>query len=368
MRILVACRAIKDMAGGVERQSLALIKEMNARGHDARLITLDPARAEAFYEIERMMHWYKLDMGDPSVKASWALRFRRMKRVREIMKEFKPDVILAFQQGMFLSMRLYTAGTGIPVVAAERESPYRYDFVQEGKHRDLIFQTYRLAPRITVQCESYIAAYPEYLQARITVIPNSVFPSVKRAKPEGESGKEKILLCVGRLTYQKNQLALLDAFSSLTDRFPDWKLVLAGEGDYRPQVEQKIKDLNLAEKVELLGAVKNVPDLYAGAQALCIPSYWEGFPNVLGEALAHGLPAVGYQGCGGVRDLIHNGENGLLAAGNGDVETLRQALAEIMSDDARRKDMGKRAAESIEVYSPSAVYDKWESLCKEFER
>jgi len=366
MRILVACRAIKDMAGGVERQSLALIKEMNARGHDARLFTLDPTCAEAFYEFEKTAQWYKLDMGDPSIKASWVLRFKRMVKVRKMMREFQPDVVLAFQSGMFITLRLYTAGMGIPVIAAERESPYRYDFIEAGKHRNWVFRLFRLAPRITVQCASYVEAYPKYLQDRIRVIPNSVFPASKIAKPEGEEGQPKTLLCVARLTYQKNQLALLDAFARLAEKFPDWKLVLAGEGDHRTRVEQKIKILKLEGKVEVLGAIKNVSDLYATSHLLCIPSYWEGFPNVLGESLAHGLPAVGYQGCGGVRDLIIHGENGLLAAGNGDPQTLEKALAELMEDDAKRKDMGKQAVQSIQVYSPSTVYDKWESLCREF--
>lgn len=368
MRILVACRAIHDMAGGVERQSLALIREMKARGHDARLFTLDHRAAEDFYDVGREIQWYKLNMGDPSVKAGWLLRFKRMRQVRRIMREFKPDVVLAFQQGMFITLRMYTLGTGIPVVAAERESPYRYDFVQEGKHSDLIFQTYRLAPRITVQCQSYVEAYPKYLRSKISVIPNSVFPAKHYAHPEGEPGKPKTLLCVARLTYQKNQLALLEAFARLTKEFPDWKLVLAGEGDHRPQVEQAIKDLNLQDHVEVLGAIKNVSELYTSAQALCIPSRWEGFPNVLGESLAHGLPAVGYQGCGGVRDLIHEGQNGLLASGNGDIDSLTQALREMMSDDQRRKVMGKQAVESIKAYSPPLIYDKWEGLCEGFAR
>lgn len=362
MRLMIACRAVDNMAGGVERQAIALANEMARRGHEVSLFTLDHKDAQAFYDIDSSVYWYKLGLGNPKEKASWALRFRRMKKVRRMMKEFMPNVILAFQQGMFLTLRLYTASMGIPIVAAERESPFRFDFLKVGKHRHLIFQTFRLAPYITVQCESYLAAYPSYLRSKITVIPNAISPAQKFAAPQGDKDQEKILLCVGRLSYQKNQLALIDAFARISSGFPDWNFVLAGEGEERKEIEERIKEHALEKKVNLLGAKKDVSALYTKANVLCIPSRWEGFPNVLGEAMAHGLPAVGYEGCGGVRDLINHGENGLLAMGNDDVGTLCDALRIIMCNDENRKNLGKNAIDSVQKYAPRQIYDQWEKF------
>ena len=350
------------MAGGVERQAIALANEMTNREHQVSLLTLDPEGSQAFYEIDPSVEWHKLSLGDPKEKAGWSMRFKRMKKVRSIMKDFRPDMILAFQQGMFLTLRLYTMGMGIPVVGAERESPFRYDFLEAGKHRHLIFQTFRLAPHITVQCESYVNAYPRYLRPKITVIPNAIFPANKFAEPAGKNNQEKTLLCVGRLGYQKNQDVLIDAFAKLAPDFPNWDLVLAGEGEGRRNTEEQIEKLALNERVQLLGAVKDVSSLYASAHALCIPSRWEGFPNVLGEALAHGLPAVGYDGCGGVCDLIDHGENGLLAEGNDQVESLYKALQDMMSEDENRNSMGKNAVKSVEPYQPEKIYDQWEEF------
>lgn len=365
MRLIIACRAIDNMAGGVERQALALANEMTRRGHTVGLLTLDGQNAQAFYDIDSHVEWFKLSLGNPKVKAGLRLRLQRMAKVRAILSAFKPDVILAFQQGMFLTLRLYTLGTGIPVIAAERESPYRYDFIKDGRYRDLIFQTFRMARAMTVQCESYIQGYPRYLHRKITPIPNPVFPAHDYAAPAGEAAQPKILLCVGRLSFAKNQMALLEAFAGLTEEYPQWTLLLAGEGEDRPKIEAVMQTLHIGDKVRVLGAVKNITDYYKTAHALCIPSRFEGFPNVLGEALAHGLPAVGYQGCGGVRDLIQHGYNGLLAAGNGDVQTLRAALAQLMSDAAMRKEMGQNAIKSVERYQPDHVYDKWETFLNE---
>ncbi|NCC52302.1 MAG: glycosyltransferase family 4 protein [Spartobacteria bacterium] len=362
MRLMIACRAIDNMAGGVERQALALANAMHTRGHDVCLFTLDGPQAEAFYPLARGISWFRLGLGNPLEKASWQMRFSRMHRVRRMLMDHRPDILLAFQSGMFFTMRAYGMGFPIPIVAAERESPYRFDHLKVGKYRSWLFQSMRLATRITVQCPSYIGAYPAFLRSRISVIPNAIMPAKQRASPQGDVVTRKTLLCVGRLGFQKNQLVLVHAFESLCKAFPDWRLLLVGEGDGRRDIEDAIRRLGLSERVELIGAVKDVEALYARSHALCIPSRWEGFPNVLGEAFAHGLPAVGYAGCGGVCDLIEHNKNGLLAQGNGDLESLRDALARLMTDAALRQKMGVHAVRTVELYAPSRVYDQWETF------
>ena len=83
------------------------------------------------------------------------------------------------------------------------------------------------------------------------------------------------------------------------------------------------------------------------------------------KRLAHGLPAVGYAGCGGVADLIEHEVNGLLAGGNGDVETLQQQLQFMMNHDDKRAAMGKKAVETMAPYRPEKIYDLWEDFLQE---
>lgn len=359
MKIMITCRAIDNMAGGVERQAIGLANEMIARGHDVSLFTLDNAEATSFYDMSDEVNWLKLNIGDPKQKASLKRRLQRMIKTRKLIREFSPDVILAFQQGMFLSMRIYSIGINIPVVAAERESPYRYDFIKSGKWKNLIFQTFRLAESILVQCESYVKSYPRYLQSKIVVIPNAIKPT---HSDQQSTEREKIILCVGRLSFAKNQSVLIQSFCNLIEKHKGWKLIFAGEGEDRQKLEQEVSKLDLERSVTFLGAVKDTASLYNKSYLLCIPSKWEGFPNVLGEALAHGLPSVGYKGCGGVRDLIIDGENGLLADGNGDVKSLTQRLDALMSNPSIQKDMSRRAPFSVSKYKPEKIYDIWENF------
>ena len=142
-------------SGGVSRnlgkQSIALLNAMYERGHEAQLLTWDVDGAEAYYPMDPGIRWHRLNMGDASVKASWKLRLARQVRMRALIKRQRPDVIVAFQLGPFVAIRLAVLGLGIPVVAAERNAPQRFDHTRVGRHRVLWFQTFRMASTITVK-------------------------------------------------------------------------------------------------------------------------------------------------------------------------------------------------------------------------
>ncbi len=364
MKIMVACRAIDNMAGGVERMAVALMNEMTARGHEVSLLTWDAEKAANFYPMDSRIRWHRLAMGNPGQKATWKLRLQRAGKVREIVEKEQPALIIAFQQGTFFSTRLFTNGLHIPVIAAEREAPQRLDHVDAGRRRFLYFWSFRLAARVTIQCESYRKFYPESLHRKIVTIPNPVFPASASANPGTEDG-EKILLCVGRLGYQKNQEALLHAFAPIAAQLPDWSVHLAGDGEDKAKLEELAQSLGISMRVKFLGPVRDVAALYTQSHIFCLPARWEGFPNALAEAMAHGLPSVGYEGCAGVSDLIRHGHTGLLARGNGDVETLKFALLTLMKDPQQRALLGANAKISVAQYAPAAIYDRWEKLFKE---
>jgi glycosyltransferase involved in cell wall biosynthesis len=365
MKLLLVCRAFNNVAGGVERMGAALMNEMCRRGHEVSLLTWDRSEAEAFYQFDDRIAWHALDMGDHLKKAGWILRFKRAVRVRRFVKKLKPDVILAFQHGTFLSTRLFTFGLGIPTIAAERNAPSRFEHLKVGLYKNFVFQTFRLAKRITIQCESYRDEYPSYLRSRIVTIPNPVFPAQSHACPQGDPGKLKILLSVGRLGYQKNYFVLIRAFAGISQQFPEWRIVIAGEGEDRRQLETVIAEYALSDKVDLIGAVTDVASLYCESHLFCLPSRWEGFPNALAEALSHGLPAIGFAGCAGVRDLIQDGENGLLAPGNGNAEALAECLVSLMADGEKRARLGETGIQSMKPYQPQRIFDTWETFLKE---
>lgn len=362
MRILFVSRKYGGVVGGVERMSISLMNEMIARGHEVHVLSWDLEGAEAFYKMNDQIIWHKLNLQSPDSKASFTTKMKRVIKARTIIKKIKPDTIIAFQDGAFRSARAYSLGLGISVIAAERNAPSRFDFIKAGKKKSMIFNSFRLAEKITIQCESYKEDYPDYLRSKIVTIPNPVTVRNKFAKP----GKDEsyTLLSVGRISYQKNYQALIKAFAQINKECPEWTLNVVGGGEQSAEIQNLITQHNLNDKVILTGESDNVEKYYLNSHLFCLPSRWEGFPNALAEAMSYGLPSVGYEECSGVRDLIENEQNGLLADGNGDIETLASALKTLMKDHKRREEMGTYAIASMQPYKPEKIFDQWESFFK----
>ncbi len=366
MRVMFVARAIDNMAGGVERMVTTVMNALVARGYSVNLFTWDQAGARAFYPIASDITWHQLDMGNPVAKASMLLKVRRSMAVRNLMRRFQPDIIVCFQAGPFIAIRAYTAGMGIPVIAAERNAPTRFDYTSEARWEKLISHAFRFAKRVLIQCEGHRELYPSFLRDRIVIIPNPVFPAKGKARPDVPDADGRFrILSVGRLCYQKNYTVLVKAFSIVASHFPGWDLAIIGEGEDRAKLEKLIADKRLSSRISLPGTNTSVCDLYAFSHLFCLPSLWEGFPNALAEALAHGLPSVGFADCAGVRDLIVSRKNGLLAEGNNDPTTLAKALEMLMISSEARQTMGVNAVYSVKLYAPNEVFSLWERTLTE---
>ena len=221
-----------------------------------------------------------------------------------------------------------------------------------------------LVNKIVVQFPNYILDYPLILRKRIFAIPN---PVIQPDKKIIYSGKKNIsdefeLLAVGRLCAQKNHDVLIDAFFNLAFNHPKWNLTIIGDGERYNHIMGKIDKYSLKNRIDLLPPTTSIFEAYIRASLFCIPSQWEGFPNTLAEALAHGLPSVGFSSCAGVNKLIIHGGNGLLASGMGDPNTLTSTLNILMKDLPLRLKMGKSAWKSMRKFHSDKVFSQWEKI------
>jgi colanic acid/amylovoran biosynthesis glycosyltransferase len=152
------------------------------------------------------------------------------------------------------------------------------------------------------------------------------------------------LVCVGRLCEQKGQLLLLRAVHRLREQGQRVQLVLAGDGEMRPQVEALIAELGLGDQVRITGWIGGdvVRKEILDARALVLPSFAEGLPVVLMEAMALGRPVISTY-IAGIPELVHDGVNGWLIPA-GDIQALADAMREVLQhDDADLARIGARA-------------------------
>jgi GalNAc-alpha-(1->4)-GalNAc-alpha-(1->3)-diNAcBac-PP-undecaprenol alpha-1,4-N-acetyl-D-galactosaminyltransferase len=362
-RVIFTARKFADVAGGLERICIDLMNALVGRGHSVALMTWDHAAAKTHYPLDGRVQWFKLDIGDADVTAGLRIKAARLRRFRGFVASFDPHAIVGFQSGAALFSRVATIGMGKKIVAAERVSPDMWRYVRT-RFVDRMNDIYSLvlADRVTVQFPEYIDKYPRILRRKMVAIHNPVHRS-KPVQNVVDVGNSQVLLYVARLCFQKNQKMLIEAFARICERFPDWKLVLVGDGEYAKLLRAKVSEMRLDERVVFCGAVKNVEAWYQAAQLVAFPSLFEGFPNSLAESLAWGLPCVGLKNTLGVNALIEDGVNGVLT--HDDAEDFSAGLAALMGDKPRREWMGQNAKRISEAYPPEHSYSLWEALITE---
>ena len=150
---------------------------------------------------------------------------------------------------------------------------------------------------------------------------------------------------VGRLEFYKGVDTLLEAMARLARTGEPPRVVIAGDGPLRGDVEKFIATSPTGKRVRWLGMVPNVPDVLSAADIYVMPSLWEGWPLALGEAMSASLPAVGSD-VPGIRDILLAGKTGLLV-GKQDPAALAAALARLCGDAEPRRQMGAAGRERI---------------------
>ena len=346
--------------GGAERIMSYLVAHLADR-HDVTLLTLDRPDALSFYPLPDSVRHVGIDkLGGRGIRRLARVLSRPL-RIRREMRAFDPDVVVSFMDTMNVTALISCVGLGVPVVVSERNDPAlnRLSRLKETL-RDRI---YPLARRVVMQTNRAARYFPPGLQPKLKVIPNPVPPSSRRAEPDKTNAEGRWrVIAVGRLERQKGFDLLVEAFGRIAQERPEWDLVIFGEGPERAELEGSVARLDLGGRVQLPGIVTDLAAELAASHLMAFPSRYEGFPNALAEGLAVGLPAVGFRGVSGVEDLIVDGQTGLLANSEDGTAALAGALAALMSDAPRRRQLGEAARDHVTQWAPSRVLALWEDM------
>ena len=348
--------------GGADQQILILARSMRARGHDVRIVALaplGPMGLEAQREgIPTESLELKRNIGD----------LPRILRLVRMVRAWRPDVLHSHMVHANLLARVVRMMTPVPALVSTIHS-----INDGGRLRMTAYRlTNRFMDRVTIisrlAAERYVSI--GVIPAdRLEVIPNAVDTARFRRMPEARAavrkelglGDEFVWLAVGRFQPAKDYPTMIGAFAGLPAGSSS-RLLLAGQGPLRGEVETLIEKAGVQDRVRFLGVRRDVPELMSAADGYVLSSAWEGMPVVLLEAAAAGLPVVATR-VGGVQEVVEDGSTGTLVPA-GDAAALARAMAAIesLSPDARTS-MGARGRALVdERYSTDRLMERWERL------
>lgn len=363
MKILFAIKALDDVKGGAERVLADITSGLAEKGHHIAIMSFDAPGGNAFYPLNRKVHRIPLGIGNVTRKARVGEVFSRMVAIRRAAIRMRPDVVVAFMHSTFIPASFAMIGTGVPVIASEHIVPDHYK-KRRWEYVLLLFSRF-FVKKITVLSQSIINSYPPLLRRKMVPISNPVCPVKSLADTVAADSDRKVILNVGRLTDQKDQATLIESFQLLFEGYPEWDLHIIGDGELRETLEKQIQDYKLEGRVFLSAATPHISEEYQKAQIFCISSKYESFGLATAEAMAHGLPAIGFQSCPGTNEIINHEENGLLVDGGDKARSLAEGLKRLMDDENLRKALATNGIESVKVFHPDMVVKKWETIIAE---
>jgi len=348
--------------GGAEKVLTTLANELIERGYKVSLLTFDRQEAEDAFEIDaRVARVHLLDRTSQN-KFLTVWRFVViMARLRSYVKKSKMHSIIGFQEKNSIYMLLSLCCLFRPVkkIVAVRNHPAHKKLPLLLRClRRLLFPT---ASGIVVQTLEVKKFYEHYSSfPPIVVIPN-ILTIIDTEKAPRITLKKPAIVTVGRCVKQKGFDKLISSFYELSKQFPQWSLYIVGDGDCRQQLEQKVMEYDISSSVHFTGFLNKPYDIVQQADIFTLTSEHEGYPNVLCEAMALGVPAVSFDCPSGPSDIINNKESGLLVE-NGCIESLVRALRIMMSDNELRRECSVNGRKIRGRLSAEEIIPLWERL------
>ena len=360
--------------GGMERVLLNKVTYLVEKmGWEVTVVTTDQKGRPQFYpfpEDVRMIDLginYSDDNGKPFLKKLAGYFKRRLEhrtRLAALLELERPDIVDCFYPGESSFVPSLKDGSR-KVMELHQSKLFHHQYNRSGLMGLADKVRARMDERLVRRFDRFVVLTEEDAgmwgeMPGIRVIPNAAnFIAEKYS-----DYMPKRVIAVGRLDYQKSFDRLILVWEKVHQQMPDWTLDIFGQGEWKEMLQRMIDERGLQDSIRLMRPTKNIGKEYSDSSMLVMSSHYEGFPMVMVEAMACGLPAVSFDFKCGPKDIIKDGENGVIVP-DGDIDALAEAMMKLMGDDELRKRMGEEAKKVVETYSEEKVMSKWIKLYEE---
>jgi len=351
-------------SGGSERVMSIVANKMQERGYEVEIICLNDQIV--FYPINE-----GIKITHVEVEAGTKSLPKKLWWFRKHIQNTQPDVVIAFMVSVYTVTLLALIGVDIPVISSVRNDP-AYSNLRKKITRKILLPR---SAHVVVQTQQIKQYFSKNIQKKTTVIYNPVNERVFEAplnppsmgsydndNPGLNIKDERLnrIISVGRLYPQKDQKTMIEAFAKVSEKFPQWSLIIFGEGPERGALELLVERLKIKDKVLLPGKSENIIDELKKSKIFCLSSIYEGMSNALVEAICVGLPIVTTK-VSGTEELIENGENGFVMD-IGDKDTMAMAMTKLIEDESLRQKFAEKNKTQAVKFETNAIVDQWEEV------
>lgn len=359
--------------GGAERVTATLANYWSENGWDVSVVTMSD-RGSDFYKLNDAVRRITLDTPSRSrnLMGSVINSIRRIVALRGVLKREAPDVAIGMMTTANYLLAWASIGSSTMLIGTEHTHPPEYPLGRRREWlRKISYKRLTYVVSLTRPTADWLVANAGVSRKKARVIGNPIYypipvqePVVEPERMIQEMGCRYVMLGVGRIVAEKGFDRLIDAFSRLSREFPDWGLVLLGEGPERSILETQVKRLGVEMRVRMPGAVGNLDEWLRVADIYILSSRFEGFSNTLVEAMAYGVPSIAVDCDVGPREIVQDGFDALLVP-QYDQDSLVESMKKLMQSDEARRKLSKNATAMRERFSVVRVAMEWEKLFAE---
>ena len=359
--------------GGMERVLLNKVSFLVEKlGWDILIVTTDQHNRPPFYPFPSQVRMVDLGINYSEdnklgtiAKVRGYLRRRKMhkKALTELLMREKADIVISLYPSESSFLPDIKDGSK-KVLELHYCKFFRLQYGRKGLMGLIDRYRTRLDERLVRRFDRFVVLTEEDKGywgnlPNIEVIPNAAL----FIAPRYSTQNEKRVIAVGRLDYQKGFDRLIEAWA-LVQQNPacrSWRLDIFGQGEWQEMLEGMIRERNLGQTAQINPPSKQIGEEYAASSILVMSSHYEGFPMVMIEAMACGVPVVSYDFKCGPRDIIREGDNGLIIP-EGDISALAEGIYRLIQEEELRRSMSMKAQEVTTTYSEDKVMRRWITL------
>lgn len=351
--------------GGAEHVVAKMAGYWAARGDAVTVITLAGSSGDT-YSLDPAVTRVALDLVRESRGPIRAIanNMGRVRKLRGAIACSSPDAVISFTDRMNVLTLLACQPLKVGTVVSERIDPARQEIGRAWSW--LRRRTYPNARALVVQTERVRRQMSDVMRGgRIYVIPNYVEapPRLNRSEPTGDPSAVRWIVAMGRLAPQKGFDLLIEAFSRIAVRRPQWSLRIMGEGPARHDLERQVTANGLSNRIVLSGWEREPATVLQQCDLFVLSSRFEGFPNALLEAMACGLASVSFDCDSGPAEIVRNEIDGILVPAE-NIASLASALERLIVDESLRRRLGSEAAHVTERFGVEPYYARWEAVLR----